>query len=70
MNENTKNILLESALFNPINIAESGRSLSILSDARYRFERGVDPKSVLVGIDRATELICEICGDTFFICVM
>ena len=64
-NENTKNILLESALFNPINIAKSGRSLSILSDARYRFERGVDPKSVLVGIDRATELICEICGGEF-----
>ena len=64
-NENTENILLESALFNSINIAKSGRNLSILSDARYRFERGVDPQSVLVGIDRATELICEICGGEF-----
>ena len=61
-NESTENVLLESALFNPINIAKSGRNLSILSDARYRFERGVDPQSVLMGIDRATELISEICG--------
>ena len=50
-NESTENVLLESALFNPINIAKSGRNLSILSDARYRFERGVDPQSVLMGID-------------------
>ena len=64
-NESTENILLESALFNPINIAKSGRNLSILSDARYRFERGVDPQSVLIGIDRATELISEICGGEF-----
>ena len=64
-NEKTKNVLLESALFNPKNIARSGRNLSILSDARYRFERGVDPQSVLVGIDRATELIHEICGGEF-----
>ena len=64
-NENTRNVILESALFNPINIAKSGRNLSILSDARYRFERGVDPQSVLIGIDRATELISEICGGEF-----
>ena len=64
-NENTRDVLLESALFNPINIAKSGRNLSILSDARYRFERGVDPQSVLIGIDRATELISEICGGEF-----
>ncbi len=64
-NESTENVLLESALFNPINIAKSGRNLSILSDARYRFERGVDPQSVLIGIDRATELISEICGGEF-----
>ena len=64
-NESTENVLLESALFNPINIAKSGRNLSIISDARFRFERGVDPQSVLVGIDRATELISEICGGEF-----
>ncbi len=63
--EGTENVLLESALFNPINIAKSGRNLSILSDARYRFERGVDPQSVLIGIDRATELISKICGGEF-----
>ena len=42
----TVNVLLESALFDPVNTAKTGRQLSILSDARYRFERGVDPNSV------------------------
>ena len=58
----TKNVLLESALFDEINTAKTGRNLSILSDARYRFERGVDPNSTLKGIDLATQLILEICG--------
>ena len=43
----TKNVLLESALFDEINTAKTGRNLSILSDARYRFERGIDPNSTL-----------------------
>ena len=43
----TKNVLLESALFDEINTAKTGRNLSIQSDARYRFERGVDPNSTL-----------------------
>lgn len=58
----TVNVLLESALFNPITTAKSGRKLSIESDARYRFERGVDPESVMQGIDNATKLILDICG--------
>ena len=58
----TKNVLLESALFDEINTAKTGRNLSILSDARYRFERGIDPNSTLKGIDLATQLILEICG--------
>lgn len=58
----TVNVLLESALFDPVNTAKTGRQLSILSDARYRFERGVDPNSVEAGIDLASQLIIEICG--------
>jgi len=63
--ENTTNVLLESALFDPINTAKTGRKLSILSDARYRFERGIDPLSVIRGIDQASQLISEICGGEF-----
>ena len=58
----TVNVLLESALFDPVNTAKTGRQLSILSDARYRFERGVDPNSVEAGINLASQLIIEICG--------
>ena len=59
---NTINVFLESALFDPVNTAKTGRKLSILSDARYRFERGVDPNSVHYGIDKASQLIVDICG--------
>ena len=58
----TNNVFLESALFNPISTAKSGRKLSIDSDARYRFERGVDSASVIMGINKASKLILEICG--------
>ncbi len=58
----TINVFLESALFDPVNTAKTGRKLSILSDARYRFERGVDPNSVHHGIDKASQLIVDICG--------
>jgi phenylalanyl-tRNA synthetase beta chain len=59
---NTTEILLESAFFNPSSVSYSGRKLNILSDARHRFERGVDEASCEVGIDLATQLILEICG--------
>ena len=52
----TKNVFLESALFDEVNTAKTGRNLSILSDARYRFERGIDPNSTSKGIDLATQL--------------
>lgn len=60
--EKTVNVLLEAALWDPANIARTGRDLQINSDARYRFERGVDPKAVLAGLDAAAEMIANICG--------
>ena len=59
---NTKNVFLESALFDPISVAKTGRLLNIETEARYRFERGVDPQSVSIGMDEATKLIMELCG--------
>src|SRR5580658_7349697 len=52
--ETTTDVLIESALWNEINIAQSGRKLGINSDARYRFERGVDPAFMLPGLEMAT----------------
>ncbi|CDN50580.1 phenylalanine--tRNA ligase subunit beta [Neorhizobium galegae] len=60
--ENTVDVLIESALWDPINIAKSGRSLGIITDARYRFERGVDPEYMVLGLDRTTQLVLELCG--------
>jgi phenylalanyl-tRNA synthetase beta chain len=62
--ENTKDVLIESALWDPINIARTGRTLGIITDARYRFERGVDPEYMVPGLERATELVLELCGGT------
>ena len=59
---NTKNIFLESAYFDPVSVAKTGRLLNIETDARHRFERGIDPESVSIGIEEATELILKICG--------
>ncbi|WP_299394981.1 phenylalanine--tRNA ligase subunit beta [Pelagibius sp.] len=60
--EQTTNVFLEAALFDPIRVAETGRKLGIHSDARYRFEREVDPNFVLPGVEVATRLILELCG--------
>ena len=60
----TQNVLVESAWFEPIAIALSGRHHNIDSDARYRFERGVDPASVESGLNLAVQMIVEICGGT------
>ena len=60
--KNTTEMFLESAYFNSKNIAISGRNLNILSDARYRFERGVDPNFVDEGINMMTNLVLEVCG--------
>jgi phenylalanyl-tRNA synthetase beta chain len=58
----TTEIFLESALFDPITIANTGRALGIVSDARYCFERGVDPVSTAEGAEVATRLIMNVCG--------
>ncbi|MBS0527037.1 MAG: phenylalanine--tRNA ligase subunit beta [Proteobacteria bacterium] len=58
----TTDVFLEVAYFDPIRTAASGRKLGIQSDARYRFERGIDPESVHWGADMATMLILELCG--------
>jgi phenylalanyl-tRNA synthetase beta chain len=60
--EGTVNVFVESALFDPVRTAATGRTHAIESDARYRFERGVDPVSVLPGLDAAVQLIIDICG--------
>ena len=62
--ETTTNVLIESALWDPINIAKTGRSHGIITDARYRFERGVDPEYMLPGLERTTELVIQMCGGT------
>src|SRR5258707_12983872 len=62
--EETTDVLIESALWNEINIAQTGRKLGINSDARYRFERGVDPAFMVPGLELATKLIMEMCGGT------
>ena len=58
----TKNILLEAAYFSPSSIRKTARTLNINTDAKYRFERGIDPNSIKEGLDLATELILKICG--------
>jgi len=60
--DDTVNVFLESAYWDPITIAMTGRKLKINSDARYRFERGVDPAFTPKGLDLATALILELCG--------
>jgi len=62
--ENTIDVLIESALWDPMNVAKTGRSHGIITDARYRFERGVDPEYMVPGLERATELVLELCGGT------
>lgn len=58
----TTDVLIESAWFDPLRTAQTGRATGITSDARYRFERGVDPGFVLPGLDLAAALILELCG--------
>ena len=60
--EETTEVFLESAFWDPITIAATGRALKINSDARYRFERGVDPAFTLPGLDLATQMILDLCG--------
>ncbi|MFC3723854.1 phenylalanine--tRNA ligase subunit beta [Neoaquamicrobium sediminum] len=62
--ETTTDVLIESALWDPMATARTGRTLGIVSDARYRFERGVDPEFMVPGIELATKLVTELCGGT------
>ena len=58
----TTNVFIESALFDPLRTAATGRRLGIESDARYRFERGVDPAFMVSGAELATRLVQDLCG--------
>ncbi|MEX0349239.1 MAG: phenylalanine--tRNA ligase subunit beta [Paracoccaceae bacterium] len=60
--DETVNVFLESAYWNHVQIALAGRALKIHSDARYRFERGVDPEYTRPGLEHATQMILDICG--------
>lgn len=60
--EETTDVLIESALWNPLNIARTGRKLGVNSDARFRFERGVDPAFTVPGLELATHLVLDFCG--------
>ncbi len=60
--EETVNVFLEAAYFNPISIASTGRVLNAESDSRTRFERGIDPDSQIMANEKATKLILDICG--------
>ncbi len=60
--EETVDVFLESAYWNHVQIALAGRALKINSDARYRFERGVDPGFTLEGLELATQMILDLCG--------
>ncbi|BCJ92412.1 phenylalanine--tRNA ligase beta subunit [Terrihabitans soli] len=60
--DQTTDVLIESALWDPLNVARTGRALGIHSDARHRFERGVDPDFTVPGLELATQLILDLCG--------
>src|SRR5690606_21028391 len=64
--EDTTNVFIECAWFDPDGIAAAGRKLGIVSDARYRFERHVDPEGVIPGIELAARLVSELCGGTVY----
>ncbi|TDE36234.1 phenylalanine--tRNA ligase subunit beta [Antarcticimicrobium sediminis] len=60
--EDTVNVFVESAYWDHVQIALTGRALKISSDARYRFERGIDPDFTLEGLELATQMILDLCG--------
>lgn len=60
--EETTNVLIESALWDENGIAATGRKLGVNTDARYRFERGVDPDYMLPGLEAATQMVLDLCG--------
>jgi phenylalanyl-tRNA synthetase beta chain len=62
--EQTTDVLIESALWDESSIAHTGRKLGVNSDARYRFERGVDPAFMVPGLELATRMVIDLCGGT------
>ncbi len=62
VSETTINVMLEAAYFNPVRTAMTGRKLNLQSDARFRFERGVDPAFLIDGTEIASQLILDLCG--------
>ena len=58
----TKNILLESAYFNPEITRKTSKKLNLDTDAKFRFERGIDPDSIVLGLQKAVQMIVDICG--------
>src|SRR5690606_28628294 len=60
--DETVDVFVEIAGFDPLAIAQTGRSLGISSDAQYRFARGVDTASVVPGLELATQMILDLCG--------
>ncbi|MEM9247507.1 MAG: phenylalanine--tRNA ligase subunit beta [Pseudomonadota bacterium] len=60
--EETVNVFVEAAFFDPVQTAHTGRALKINSDARYRFERGIDPAWTPTGLEHATRMILDLCG--------
>jgi phenylalanyl-tRNA synthetase beta chain len=60
--EDTTEVFIEAAYFDPISTAATGRALKINSDARYRFERGIDPAFTLHGLELATQMVIDLCG--------
>jgi phenylalanyl-tRNA synthetase beta chain len=62
INFDTKNVVLEAAAFDSAQIAKTSKELNIITDAKFRFERGVDLNSVQEGLELAAKLITEICG--------
>ena len=65
VDENTKKVFLEVAYFDPIIISETGRRHNIITDARYRFERGIDKAGLKEGLETATEMIIRFCKGSF-----
>ena len=65
VDSDTKKVFLEVAYFDPILIAETGRRHNIVTDARYRFERGIDKKGLIEGLEIATDMIISFCGGSF-----
>lgn len=60
--DETVNVYIECAYFDPTRTAKTGRAAEIISDARYRFERGVDPEFTIPAMEIATKMIMDLCG--------